>query len=235
MDRRSIAACIVGALALALVLFVSSSATVSVWHDPPSPRANTDVEVEPDALDEVEPAGDPGLLGPPPQAETNENIAFRIVAVLVFAGLLYLAYIVISFWIRAFTGRERRVEVPDAPFVTLPDVDGPPLMLDAEALDEALRRGPARNAIVACWMQLEDDVAAAGLPRRPAETSAEFTTRVVAGASIDPGPIGDLAALYREARFSHHDLGEPQRQLAMAALGRVHDSLAAADRPSGAR
>jgi hypothetical protein len=38
--------------------------------------------------------------------------------------------------------------------------------------------------------------------------------------------IDELAALYREARFSRHELGEHQRDRAVAALRRLHADLA---------
>jgi hypothetical protein len=58
-----------------------------------------------------------------------------------------------------------------------------------------------------------------------AETSAEYTTRVLAAAGLDGEAITTLAALYREARFSTHALGETDRRRAAAALRTVHASL----------
>jgi hypothetical protein len=74
-------------------------------------------------------------------------------------------------------------------------------------------------------MQLEHDAAAAGLPRDAAETSAEYVERVVAASSVDPAPIRELAALYREARFSRHELSDDHRTRALAALNRVEAVL----------
>jgi hypothetical protein len=45
---------------------------------------------------------------------------------------------------------------------------------------------------------------------------------------VDPGSIGRLAALYREARFSGHPLGEDARTAAEAALRQLHQDLGAA-------
>jgi hypothetical protein len=70
-------------------------------------------------------------------------------------------------------------------------------------------------------MQLERAAATAGLQRAAAETSAEYVERVVAASSIDPAPIRELAVLYREARFSRHELGDAHRTRAFAALNRV--------------
>jgi hypothetical protein len=69
-------------------------------------------------------------------------------------------------------------------------------------------------------------VADAGLPRHVAETSAEFTTRVLASYSLDPSPVNELAALYREARFSVHPMEQADRDRALIALRHVHAALA---------
>ncbi|MEO1060281.1 MAG: DUF4129 domain-containing protein [Actinomycetota bacterium] len=108
----------------------------------------------------------------------------------------------------------------------LPDL-GAAVVDDAVAQRAALAAGSPRNGIVRCWLRLEEEVAAAGLPRDPAETSAEFTERVLTSSSVDPGAISDLAALYREARFSEHALGEPARLAALDALDRLHETLSA--------
>ncbi len=98
----------------------------------------------------------------------------------------------------------------------------------AEAADEQrqeLLTGTPRNAIVACWVRLEDVVERAGLPRDRAETSTEFTARVLSTYVVDRSAIDTLAALYREARFSSHELSEPHRQRAIAALDELHTQL----------
>ena len=88
---------------------------------------------------------------------------------------------------------------------------------------EILLTGPPRNAIVACWLALEEAAEAGGLRRAPAETSLEFTQRVVSRHVVSEAAIYRLAALYREARFSEHQLNETHRGAAVAAL----DELAA--------
>ncbi len=119
-------------------------------------------------------------------------------------------------------GRIRR-RPPATPLAQVADrVD----LVDVEAAARHLSRGTPRNAIVACWMQLEADAGVAGLARADAETSAEYVARVVASASVDTAPIGELAALYREARFSRHDLDERHRTRAVAALLDVKSALA---------
>lgn len=92
------------------------------------------------------------------------------------------------------------------------------LAADAVARLEAVEQGEVRNGIVRCWARLEDAVADAGLPRARHETSAEFTVRVLHALDLDPHAIGELARLYREARFSEHELGEDSRARARESL-----------------
>ena len=65
------------------------------------------------------------------------------------------------------------------------------------------------------------------MPKHAAETSTEYTTRVLSMTSLDPVPVEALAALYREARFSRHELDQGHRERAVSALLQIHASLAA--------
>jgi len=99
----------------------------------------------------------------------------------------------------------------------------------ADAQRTALLGGSPRNAIVECWLLLEHAVVAAGVGRNPADTSTELTVRVLTKLQVDEGAIEHLAALYREARFSDHAMGEDARSAAVDALDDIHDGLRAAD------
>ena len=85
----------------------------------------------------------------------------------------------------------------------------------------------SRNAIVACWLRLEEVAGAAGVPSHPTETSTEFTTRVLGALAFDPAMINGFAGFYREARFSRHELGEPARRAAIAALRSLYADIGA--------
>ena len=108
----------------------------------------------------------------------------------------------------------------------LPEVDVD-LSEAADELDEVLAQGSPRNAIVACWARLEDAVEEAGIQRRPSETSEEMTTRVLSARVVDAAAIESFAALYREARFSTHDLTEQHRDQAQHALEVLRGQLRA--------
>jgi hypothetical protein len=98
----------------------------------------------------------------------------------------------------------------------------------AEAVDEGLRaveRGTPSDAVIACWVGLEDAAEAAGVPRNEAETPAEFTVRVLALDEVSAPDLATLADLYREARYSAHASSEEARAEARAALTRLRAEL----------
>jgi hypothetical protein len=88
-----------------------------------------------------------------------------------------------------------------------------------------LGEGSPRNAIVACWHQFEQHAAGAGIDRAPWETSSEFTLRVLDELSADPAAVTRLADLYRDARYSEHEITEESRDRASSALDDILDSL----------
>jgi hypothetical protein len=109
-------------------------------------------------------------------------------------------------------------------FETLDDVAAA-ITADADAQRAVLQRGSPRNAIVECWLRLETAVVDAGVRRDPADTSTDLMLRVLAVRHVEPEAIAALAALYREARFSDHAMGEDARRSAIDALDAVHDGL----------
>jgi hypothetical protein len=98
-----------------------------------------------------------------------------------------------------------------------------------------LHEGAPRNAIVACWMGLQAATLRAGMPTIVSETAEEYLLRAIRSLSLDPAAMGELAGLYREARFSEHVVDETQRQRAAAALRVLADQLATRRAGIGAR
>ena len=64
-------------------------------------------------------------------------------------------------------------------------------------------------------------------------TPTELVAEVLGGFNVDPAAIERLAALYREARFSEHPIGEEQREAAREALQTVREGLPEALQPTG--
>ena len=138
---------------------------------------------------------------------------------------LLLAVVVLA--IRA--NRRRRRAAPPESAREAPDRV---LLTDRRAARQArmLRKGSPREAIIATWLDLERLVAAAGVPRRPSETSSELVVRVLDDREVPAAALTDLAALFREARFSTHELTEALRERAAGDLDAVHAALGARGR-----
>lgn len=216
---------LVGTLVAVLFAAITTAGEVSLVDGPPK------------FFDDAE----PGLLPPPPPApEELENAALdereerevsplvEQAARLVVWGALVVAAMAAATLLwrhRPTFERRRRRRERDRPLDVLADV-ATNIGDSADAQRAALGRGSPRNAIIECWLLLEAAVSDAGVQRLAADTSTELTQRVLADHDVDAAAIAGLAALYREARFSDHEMGETSRQEAVDALGRVHDSLA---------
>ncbi|UPK74230.1 DUF4129 domain-containing protein [Nocardioidaceae bacterium SCSIO 66511] len=162
----------------------------------------------------------------PKPREPSNVVGVVIMVLLVLLGVVLLAAVVALLRTKGIGLFARRRGPYGQPGEPLPDVAAR-VRADAEAQYEALRTGSPRNAIVACWVRLEDAVTSAGMTVRGAETSAELTGRVLAKYGVDDAAITRLAALYREARFSRHELTEQLRAEAIGTLERIHASLEA--------
>lgn len=221
MDRRLVAGAAT-AVTMVLLVLAASSGPVRVWITPPA-----DVDAPPIAgsgpLDTIAPQSsvppDKGS-GPPWGALVSQILGVLLIVLVV---TIVVSVVRLGKWSRP--GRLRPRERRGGQITALPEVNDSELEVDVDAARTALAGGSPRNAIVACWMQLERDAAAAGLPRAAAETSAEYVERVVAASSVDPAPIRELAALFREARFSSHELLDDHRARALAAMNRVEAAL----------
>lgn len=106
----------------------------------------------------------------------------------------------------------------------------------AAAVDEGLReldQGGAGEGVVASWVLLELAAADAGTHRAAPETPSELAGRLIDRHPVSSAPLLRLAELYREARFSRHELPESARTEARAALERLRAELEAS--PIGSR
>jgi hypothetical protein len=236
MSRRIAWIVIAAALTSLLFATVATSGGVNLWGEPQwdmSPRSPQPIQIDESAPDIVQPPapfapGEPRSLDLPAWLDATLRVLFTIFGTVTIIAILIFA------WRERPRLRWRRRKKGSGEFEVLPDV-ATAVVDEAEAQRAALLSGAPRNAIVQCWLRLEQDVASAGLVRREADTSAEFTERVLATYAVDSRAIHDLAALYREARFSQHPLGEVARTEALNALDRLHVALATAgSKASGA-
>lgn len=150
-----------------------------------------------------------------------------VLAVVLVAGA---AVVVIWFLMRLAAVSRRpqyRSAVADGgQAVEIADLDDEELVEAVEETVASLRRGIAvDDAVIECWRRLEQVAAGTGIPRRPEQTSHEFTADVLSRGSIDAAALADLAELYRAAMFSTHRLTDADRERAIAALERVSAQL----------
>jgi hypothetical protein len=181
----------------------------------------------------------PVTVSPPPRRESADRGGDRTaasVAIDAFLGLMVAAVLVLSGYLawtwlrRADRDRlvRRRNRLPDRP-ATPPAVPDRPLAgALTEAVDEGLRQldeEDPQEAVIACWVLLEQAAAAAGTARRPSQTPTQLVTRVLAEHLVTREALDRLVELYREARYSQHVLGAQARAEARTALERVRREL----------
>jgi hypothetical protein len=108
-----------------------------------------------------------------------------------------------------------------------PGAKASPLAAAVAAGSWALEHSPgAREAIIACYAAMEEALAVAGVPRRAADTPEELLERAVGDGAVRTPAARRLTGLFREARFSRHDLADAQRHDASAALDEISGDLA---------
>ncbi len=149
---------------------------------------------------------------------------------LLFLALILLGIAVTVAVLRALALRLAR-ELPDRQLVLdlepLPDVEGAreEVRRHLRSYDAVLAGSEVRNAIVACWVLLEQTASRLGVARTPSETSTEFVVHFLRALGVDPRPVAALAALYQEARFSTHALPADARARAESALRGIDAEL----------
>jgi hypothetical protein len=115
---------------------------------------------------------------------------------------------------------------PDVGRRAAPGVPGLPAGLARTAREQAatLRRADPRSsgdAVVACWLRLEDVAARAGRRRRPSQTPTQFTVGVLERVTDDRDAVAELLGLYHRARFGSRPLPDDAAARAAAALTRI--------------
>jgi hypothetical protein len=178
-----------------------------------------------------EPRAESGALdfsSPPPQegddgedsVERVANWSFNLTLALWLAALLATIVMVLR-WLgrQRIEGMERREAAEEEELMALLEATSD------EVRYQALSEGDPRNAVVACWVALEDAVHRSGLKPDRSETAAELTQRVLGRWDVDQAAITALSEAYREARFSRHPVSEEQRTVAVDALERIHLDL----------
>jgi Domain of unknown function (DUF4129) len=140
---------------------------------------------------------------------------------LLVAGAAVLAMaVIVAAWLVADRRRRGPPRTPAERLVELLD----------DALDDLERDPDPRRAVIAAWARMERGLAAAGLPRRPAEAPFEYVGRVLAASPVRPAHVHRLTGLFERAKFSRHTIDQAMREEAVAALRAVRADLAEAAR-----
>ncbi|MEP6649359.1 MAG: DUF4129 domain-containing protein [Lapillicoccus sp.] len=214
-----------GLAGLALLTVVTASGPVDVVSQPRSATGTATPPPPPSAptTSPTETLPTTGWFGDLSQLPTLPPAVVALIQLVVTGLCLWVLYLIFRYAWRN-TPRMSSRTVPRRSLQALPAVPDE-LIESAAARTALLKAGEPRNAIVACWVDLEDSASAAGLPRHPAETAAEYTIRVLHTWDIAPEALGGLAELYREARYSRHSITERHREQAIARLTTIHEDL----------
>ena len=138
---------------------------------------------------------------------------------LIVAGVALAAMIAIV--VAQLAADRRRRRPPKTPAERLVE------LLD-DTLEDLEREPDPRRAVIGAWARMEAGLAAAGLPRHPSEAPFEYAARLLEGALARPDSVHRLTGLFERAKFSHHTIGQADRDQAIAALRAVRQELAEA-------
>jgi hypothetical protein len=94
-----------------------------------------------------------------------------------------------------------------------------------ESLDDLRTDADLRRAIIAAYARMETALAAAGIPRHPAEAPLEYVERALLSLDTSAEAVRKLTDLFEWARFSHHEPEPSMRDDAVDALIAVRDEL----------
>ncbi|WP_157720231.1 DUF4129 domain-containing protein [Friedmanniella luteola] len=216
--RPGAGAALVPAVLAVGVLVVLAAATASSW-------GMTDrfgvfggaPEFEPRSVPPI-PTGSPG--SPPPLQDSG---AGDLVLPLLWAGLV-LGVLAAAYWVWRVLPRPPAKSRATAATGGLVAGDGGP---DAPAVQQGVREAQElldtvvdpTDAVLAAWVALEDAAARSGVPRRPADTPTELTSRVLAATEADADAVTTLLGLYHRARFSAAGVGPAAVAEARRCLG----------------
>ncbi len=167
-----------------------------------------------------------GIARPPDPSGTTPPSAgyepeFTTAPVLIALGAALAT--LLAFWLAQ---RARRRALPPRsrtqPAPTLDEVL-------ADTVDDLRLEPDPRRAVVAAYARLERALTAAGHPRLESDAPGEYLGRVLREAEVSPRAVSRLTALFAQAKFSQHDVGEEMRNEAIEALEEVREDLRTAE------
>jgi hypothetical protein len=155
----------------------------------------------------------------PRSAKSPRRVQFRWEELVIVLGLLLvLGAVAATRRSRAGRARSRRELAPRALAAVLD-----------ESLDDLRADPDLRRAIVAAYARMEVALAAAGLPRRPAEAPLEYLERALLSLDASAEAVRRLTDLFEWARFSQYEPEPSMRDEAVDALVAVRNELRASE------
>jgi hypothetical protein len=113
---------------------------------------------------------------------------------------------------------------PQSPIAAATQSHGVTVALD-QSIDDLRSDPDVRRAVIAAYARMERALGAAGIPRSPAETPAEYLQRSLAALDASAGAAARLTDLFEHAKFSHHQPTPDMREHAIWALLAIRDEL----------
>ncbi|MGZ4290091.1 MAG: DUF4129 domain-containing protein [Gaiellaceae bacterium] len=150
----------------------------------------------------------------------RQSLRFRWDELAIVLGLLLVVGVAVLVALRR-SRPERRTRLETAPESLAAALD--------ESLDDLRADPDLRRAIVAAYARMERALAAAGIPRHPAEAPLEYLERALLGLDTSADAVRRLTDLFEWARFSHHEPEPSMRDDAVDALIAVRDELRASE------
>jgi len=216
--------------AAALLLSVWAGAVPGAVRAISMPEAR---EVVQQGYDDTENPTSSQILASPFRSRDPAGATEAVLGYLVMAGLALV--VVVGLWLvvrHLLRPSEREpLAAPDAA-VDL-DLEELARAVSTGAQDRlaALAEGTPAQGVIAAWTHLEASVHAAGVSLPVSRTSTEVTVEVLRHFPVDRAVLGDLAGLYREARWSRHPMTEEDRERAAAAYRALDDAVRAPTPP----
>jgi hypothetical protein len=107
-----------------------------------------------------------------------------------------------------------------------PNEEGDAVLLALDqSLDDLRRERDIRRAIIACYARMEQALDRSGAARRPHEAPVEYLGRVLERIAAEPGRR--LTELFERAKFSLEQMGERDKDQAIAALEALRAGVSA--------
>jgi hypothetical protein len=98
----------------------------------------------------------------------------------------------------------------------------------SDTIDDLRRETDPRRAVIAAYARMERVLGQHGQPRRPSEAPFEFVARILLALRVRAGAVRELTELFERAKFSTHEIDDPMKERAIAALVSVRDDLQSA-------